>query len=67
MHKNSCQGLQIVVEELKSQVLGGEDMDSDDKEDREGTIDDKMKAFVDLAATSVSGTEAQWEASSWGF
>jgi hypothetical protein len=31
MHKNSCQGLQIVVEELKSQVLGGEDLDSEDK------------------------------------
>jgi len=52
MHKNSCQGLQIVVEELKSQVLGGEDLDSEDKEDREGTIDDKMKAFVDLGFSS---------------
>ncbi len=33
MHKNSIEGLKIVVEELKSQVLGGEDFDNDEEKD----------------------------------
>lgn len=33
MHKNSMDGLKIVVEELKSQVLGGEDFDNDEEKD----------------------------------
>lgn len=33
MHKNSMEGLKIVVEELKSQVLGGEDFDNDEEKD----------------------------------
>ena len=61
MHRNSCEGLQIVVEELKSQVLSGEDLESEDKEDREGAIDDKMKALSIWAsqAISVSDTGVQ--------
>ena len=37
MHKNSAEGLKIVVEEIKSQVLGGEEYD--EKEDKETVLD----------------------------
>ena len=39
MHRNSSEGLKIVVEELKSQVLGGEDLDEEDKDDKDAMLD----------------------------
>jgi dynein heavy chain len=38
------------VEELKNQVLGGEDFD--EKEDKDANLDEKIEAFVELGFSS---------------
>lgn len=38
MHKNSAAGLKTVVEELKSQVLGGDEFDNEEDQEEKDTI-----------------------------